>query len=163
MSATRSDRPYIAVIGRGEYEEEACAHAEAIGRELAARDAVVVCGGRGGVMEAVARGAHEAGGTTIGLLPGDRRDDANGYLSVAVATGLGEMRNMLVVTAADAVIAVSGEFGTLSELAYALRIGKPVVGLNTWELSKGGEATDAVAVVDSPGEAVDLALRLATS
>ena len=161
MSATRSDAPYIAVIGRGEHEEPACTHAEAIGRALAERGAVVVCGGLGGVMEAVARGARAAGGTTVGLLPGHERAEGNDHLDVAIATGLGPMRNMLVVTAADAVIAVSGEFGTLSELAYALRIGKPVVGLDTWEPTKGGRVTEAVQVVGTPQEAAELAFRLA--
>ena len=112
-------------------------------------------------MEAACRGAASGGGTTIGLLPGSDRSEANDHVQVAIPTGMGEMRNMLVVRAADAVIAISGEFGTLSEVAFALRIGKPVVGLGTWELSKGGRVSDAIEAVDSPEQAVDRALALA--
>jgi len=152
---------YVAVVGAGEPEERTAALAEDVGRALGERGAVLVCGGLGGVMEAACRGAKAAGGTTVGLLPGADRRHANDYLDVAIPTGMGEMRNALIVRAADAVIAVAGEFGTLSEIAFALRIGKPVVGLETWELAKKGEPVAAFARVDSPTEAVDEALRLA--
>jgi uncharacterized protein (TIGR00725 family) len=146
----------VAVCGSGGAEPAELASAEAVGRELAARGAVVVCGGRGGVMESACRGAKSAGGTTLGILPGYDRGDANEFVDVAVATGLGEARNALVVRAADAVIAVGGEWGTLSEIALALRAGKRVVGLGTWELpSKGGRG---VVAASSPPEAVELAL-----
>ncbi|MFL5781943.1 MAG: TIGR00725 family protein [Thermoleophilaceae bacterium] len=146
----------MAVCGSGGAAPAELSAAEAVGRELAARGAVVVCGGRGGVMESACRGAKSAGGTTLGILPGDDRSDANEFVDVAVATGLGEARNALVVRAADAVIAVGGEWGTLSEIALALRAGKRVVGLRTWELpSKGGRGVVAAA---SPVEAVELAL-----
>jgi uncharacterized protein (TIGR00725 family) len=126
--------------------------AESVGRGLAARGAVVVCGGLGGAMEAACRGAKEAGGTTVGLLPGRDRDDANPYVDIAVATGLGEARNALVVRTADALIAIGGGYGTLSEIALALRTGKRVVGLGTWEI-------EGIEPVSSPDEAVEAVFR----
>ncbi len=146
---------YVAVVGAGDATPAQEAFAEACGRELARRGAVVVCGGLGGVMTAVARGAHDAGGIVVGLLPGDDRTAANPHLTVALPTGLGEMRNPLVVRAADAVLAVAGGYGTLSELAFALRTGVPVVGHDTW-------AIDGVIAVDDPVAAVDLVLALAS-
>jgi uncharacterized protein (TIGR00725 family) len=109
-------------------------------------------------MEAACRGAKAAGGTTLGILPGLDRSDANRYVDVAVATGLGEARNALVVRAADALIAVGGEWGTLSEIALALKAGKRVVGIGTWELSKGGRPVEGVAAARDAAEAVELAL-----
>ena len=109
-------------------------------------------------MEAACRGAREAGGSTVGLLPGLDRREANAHVQVALPTGLGEARNALVVRAADAVIAVGGEFGTLSEIALALKAGTPVVGVDTWELSKDGAAVVAIDRVDSAEEAVERAL-----
>jgi uncharacterized protein (TIGR00725 family) len=154
-------RPYVAVVGGGEADEGATALAEEVGRHLGRSGAVLVCGGLGGVMEAACRGAKAEGGTTLGILPtGDRRS-ANAYVDVAVPTGMGEARNALVVRAADVLIAVAGEFGTLSEIALALRAGKPVVGIDTWELAKGGRPVDAIARAATPAEAVDLALALA--
>jgi uncharacterized protein (TIGR00725 family) len=125
--------------------------AEEVGRLLARRGAVVVCGGLGGVMEAACRGAAREGGTTVGVLPGLDRGAANPFVSVAVATGLGEARNALVVRAADALIAVGGAYGTLSEIALALKAGKPVIGLGTWEI-------DGVERVEGPEAAVRMAL-----
>ncbi len=129
--------PYVAVVGPSEGAPAELRAAEAVGRGLAERGAVVVCGGLGGAMEAACRGAKEAGGTTVGILPGSDRSAANAWVDVAVATGLGEARNAVVVRSADAVIAVAGSYGTLSEIALALRAGTPVVGLGTWELSRG--------------------------
>jgi uncharacterized protein (TIGR00725 family) len=125
--------------------------AEEVGRLLARRGAVVVCGGLGGVMEAACRGARSEGGVAVGILPGLDRGAANPHVSVAVATGLGEARNALVVRAADALIAVGGAYGTLSEIALALKAGKPVIGLGTWEI-------DGVERAAEPEAAVDLAL-----
>ena len=143
---------YIAVLGPGECVDRAVLDAAvAVGAGLARRGAVVVCGGRGGAMEAVCRGALDAGGTTLGILPGDDRSSANAWVSVAVATGMGELRNGLVVRAADAVIAVAGAYGTLSEIALALQAGKRVVGLGTWDIP------GVIAAAD-PAEAVELAL-----
>lgn len=151
--------------------------AEEVGRRLAEAGAVVVCGGGGGAMEAVCRGAKRAGGTTVGILPGDDRSEANDFVDVAVPTGLAEGRNALVVRAADAVVAVGGAYGTLSEIALALRADIPVIGLGTWELipprsgarpiadppplrspDRNGEADDAVSRASSPEEAVEWAL-----
>jgi uncharacterized protein (TIGR00725 family) len=152
---------YVSICGSGDAAPEVAALAEEVGSRLAAADAVVVCGGLGGVMEAVCRGAKSAGGTTVGILPGTYRSDANDFVDVALPTGLGEFRNALIARAGDALIAVGGEFGTLSEVALALKIGTPVVGLDTWELHRGGEVVRAINPVATPAEAVDLALRLA--
>jgi uncharacterized protein (TIGR00725 family) len=141
----------VAVVGAGDAAPEQVEAALTVGRLLAERGAVVVCGGLGGVMEAACRGAKDAGGATLGILPGLDREDANQYVDVAVPTGLGEARNALVVRAADAVIAVGGGYGTLSEIALALKAGKRVVGIASWEL-------DDLIAVASPAEAVEAAL-----
>ncbi len=114
-------------------------------------------------MEAACRGAKRGGGLTVGLLPGASRERANPFVDIAVATGIGEARNAMVVGGADAVIAVGGEYGTLSEIALALRAGKPVVGLRTWELARGGRADEGIVRADAPEEAVEVALRLAAA
>lgn len=111
-------------------------------------------------MEAAAKGARSEGGMTVGLLPSEDRADANAYLDVAIPLGLGEVRNALLIRACDVVIALTGEFGTLSEIGFALKIGKPVVGLNTWELSNRGQPVDAIVRVDSPEDAVAKAVEL---
>lgn len=155
--------PYVAVVGPGRSPGAAVEGlAEAVGRRLAEAGAVVVCGGLGGVMAAACRGAASAGGTTVGLLPGDDRRVANPWVTVAVPTGLGELRNGLVVRAADAVVAVAGEHGTLSEIALALKLARPVVGLGTWRLVRpDGSPEGAVVAIDDPIRAADEALRLA--
>lgn len=152
---------YIAVFGAGLPHPDTDGPAEEVGRLLARAGAVVVCGGMTGVMEAVCRGAKDAGGTTVGILPTGDRADANRYVDVALPTGMGEMRNALIARAADAAIAVGGEFGTLSEIALALKIGVPVVGLSTWGLSKAGAEVDALIPAESPAEAVEAALSAA--
>jgi uncharacterized protein (TIGR00725 family) len=139
------------VVGPGDASAEVAAAAEDVGRRLAARGAVIVCGGLGGAMEAVCRGAKAAGGATVGLLPGGDRGAANRHVDVAVATGLGEARNVLVVRAADVLVALGGGHGTLSEIALALKAGKRVVGLDTWPI-------DGVEPAGSPEEAVEAAL-----
>ena len=148
------------MVGASRASDDERATAELVGRLLAEREIVIVCGGLGGVMEAACRGARSAGGTTVGILPGDDRTDANEFVDVAVATGMGEGRNALVVRTADAVIAVGGEFGTLSEIALALRAGKPVVGIGTWELAKGGVAVGDVVRTDDAATAVDVVLAV---
>lgn len=155
--------PYVAVVGPGTAASPGIeALAEAVGRRLAEAGAVLVCGGLAGVMAAACRGAAAAGGTTVGLLPGDDRRQANPWVTVAVPTGLGELRNGLVVRAADAVVAVAGEHGTLSEIALALKLGRPVVGLGTWRLVRpDGSRDTGVVVVGDPVWAADEALRLA--
>jgi uncharacterized protein (TIGR00725 family) len=154
-------RTYVAVCGPDPCTAEVGAMAEEVGRLLAEAGAVIVCGGLGGVMEAASRGAVEAGGTVVGILPGLDRSSANRSLTLSIPTGLGEMRNTLIVRSADALIAVAGEFGTLSEIAFALKTGVPVVGLETWELGKAGMAVDPFARAASPADAVEQALRLA--
>lgn len=153
-----AERPYVAVVGAGLPDPETDGIAFEVGRLLGEREAVVVCGGMTGVMEAVCRGAKEAGGSTVGILPGHRRADANPYVDVAIPTGMGEMRNAIIARAGDAMIAVGGEFGTLSEIALALKIGKVVVGLVTWDLAGRGHRVEAVVRATSPLDAVDKAL-----
>ena len=143
--------PYVAVVGAGEkVAAELLAVAEEVGAELARRGTVVVTGGLGGVMEAACRGARGAGGTTLGILPGSDRAAANAFVDVAIATGMGELRNGLVVRCADALVAVGGEYGTLSEIALALKAGKPVAGIGTWRIDgvrSAADADEAVALV----------------
>jgi uncharacterized protein (TIGR00725 family) len=139
------------VVGPGEAGPEVVAAAETVGRVLAARGAILVCGGLGGAMEAACRGAREVGGITVGLLPGSDRAQANPYVDIALATGLGEARTALVVRTADALVAVGGGYGTLSEIALALRAGKRVVGVGTWEI-------EGIEAVESPERAVAAAL-----
>ncbi|MDP9296913.1 MAG: TIGR00725 family protein [Actinomycetota bacterium] len=157
----RKRPPYVAVVGPNDATRTETEQAEEVGAGLARAGAVLVCGGLGGVMHAAARGCERAGGVSVGILPGDDRDPGSPHLTVAISTGLGETRNALVVRASDAVIAISGEFGTLSEVAFALKIGKPVVGLHTWELAKDGRPVEAVTRVGSPDAAVAKALELA--
>lgn len=152
---------YVAVVGSADANDEVAGLAEQVGAGLADAGAVLVCGGLGGVMEAACRGAREHGGTTVGILPGTERGDANRFVDVVLPTGLGEARNTLVVRAADALIAVAGGFGTLSEIGFALKIGRPVVGLGTWELGRADERIDAITEAATPAEAVNLALRMA--
>jgi uncharacterized protein (TIGR00725 family) len=154
-------RAWIAVIGPGQAGLEELAVAEEVGAAVASARAGLVCGGLGGVMEAACRGARSKDGLTLGLLPGLDRDAANGWVVVAVPTGLGEARNALVVRAADAVVAIGGGWGTLSEIALALKTGVPVVGLDTWEPALRGSVPGGVVAVADPRMAVAEALRLA--
>jgi uncharacterized protein (TIGR00725 family) len=149
-----SPGPYVAVVGSGEASGELYQKAQEVGRLVAERGGTVVCGGRSGVMEAAARGAAEAGGVAIGILPDESREGANEHLSLSVATGTGHARNLAVVCSGDVVIAVGGEYGTLSEIGLALKVGRPVVSLESWNL--GGH----VSVVSSPAEAVERAFDL---
>jgi uncharacterized protein (TIGR00725 family) len=155
--------PVVAVCGAGDADEgsELARVAETVGTEVAGAGAVLVCGGLGGVMAAACRGAREAGGLTIGLLPGDERGAANPWVDVAVATGLGEGRNLLIVRTADAVIAVGGGHGTLSEIALARKLGRPVIGLSTWSAAAPGTGDPLVTAARDPAEAVARALGLA--
>lgn len=154
--------PYVAVCGPGRATEQEAAWAEEIGRRLAEAGAVVICGGLGGVMEAAARGAAAGGGVSIGLLPGLTRRGAAPHLTASIPLGMGEARNALVARASDVLIAVAGELGTLSEIALALKMERPVVGLHTWRLSKDeAEFPDPILRATSPEEAVRLALEAA--
>jgi uncharacterized protein (TIGR00725 family) len=154
---------WIAVCGPGrDATDEQLAAAEEVGAGLADAGAVLLCGGLGGVMEAACRGARSRAGETVGLLPGERRDDANGWVRIAIPTGLGEGRNALIVRAADALIAIGGGWGTLSEIALAMRRGVAVIGLGTWEPGRDGDgAADGIVRVQSAAEAVAKALHCA--
>jgi uncharacterized protein (TIGR00725 family) len=156
-----SEGAYISVIGAGQASADEMAAGEEIGRRLAEAGAVLVCGGLGGVMDAAARGCEAAGGTSVGILPGEDGTQASAHLTVRIATGLGEARNAIVARAADAVIAVGGEFGTLSEIALALKMGKPVVGLGTWSLDLEGLPGDPLQRASDPADAVGRALEAA--
>jgi uncharacterized protein (TIGR00725 family) len=148
----------IAVIGSGTAEPEVLEQAEQVGRGIAEAGAVLVCGGGGGVMEAASRGAREAGGTVIGVLPGSSPEDGNGHLTHAVATGIGHARNLAVVGSGDAVIAIGGEWGTLSEIALARRLERPVIGLQTWQLRNRAGADPGIDEASDPADAVSRAL-----
>jgi uncharacterized protein (TIGR00725 family) len=134
--------------------------AEEVGRLLGEAGATVLCGGRGGVMEAVARGASRAGGTVIGILPGDSPEEANPHCTHAVATGIGQARNLAVVASGEVTIAIGGEWGTLSEIGHARAIGRTVVALRSWSLSarEDMESAPGVVRVETPEAAVELAL-----
>jgi uncharacterized protein (TIGR00725 family) len=155
-------RRQIAVVGSGTCTEETEVWrlAEEVGRRLAEAGAVVVCGGRGGVMEAAARGAAEAGGTVIGIVPTAEVEDANPHCTHVVATGIGHARNLAVVASGEAVIAVGGEWGTLSEIGYARRLERPVVALRSWTLKGEGpmESAPGIARAETAEEAVAAAL-----
>jgi uncharacterized protein (TIGR00725 family) len=149
---------FVSVIGGSRCSSHEAELAEEVGAELARRGVTLVCGGLTGVMEAACKGARSAGGTTVGILPGNSPRDANRYVDIPVVTTIGEARNIIVVSSGQAVIAVCGEYGTLSEIALALRNRIPVVGLNTWSLSKKGRLDDSIIVAESPVDAVDKAL-----
>ena len=156
----KSSRPdqflwQIGVVGSGECSPSVAQLAEAVGHAVAAAGAVLISGGLGGVMDAAARGARQAGGLSVGILPGPDHRDANPFVDISIATDLGHARNALVVRSSHAVIALPGEYGTLSEVALALKMGIPVVGLKSWGNLKG------VVSAESPTEAVALALSWA--
>ncbi len=151
----------IAVIGGGDPPDYAIDLAHEVGRELALRGAVVVCGGLRGVMEAVCKGAKSAGGTTIGILPGNELTAANSYIDYPIMTGMGYARNVIVVKTGRAAIAVDGAYGTLSEIGHALGDGIPVIGLKTWELPHREDLPLQVVHAETPAEAVDKAIAAA--
>ena len=155
-----SKQNFIAVIGGSECSPKEAKLAEEVGRELARQGAILVCGGMGGVMAAACKGASSQGGLTIGILPGNSRQQANPHVQIPIITGLGEARNVPVVKSAQAVIAISGKYGTLSEIAHALRSGIPVIGLNTWALSKNGQSDNSIIPAQNAEEAVNKALSL---
>jgi uncharacterized protein (TIGR00725 family) len=145
---------YIAVIGGGEASPEILALAREVGREVARRGAVLLCGGLGGVMAAAAQGAKEAGGVSIGILPDADRGRANPYLTFSLPTNLGHARNVIIAHAADALIAIDGSHGTISEAAIALKLGKPVIGLQVaWDMP-------GLKLAATPGEAMAAALEM---
>jgi uncharacterized protein (TIGR00725 family) len=151
----------ISVIGASEGEPEILNDAEWVGRGIAGSGAVLVCGGLTGVMEAASRGAAEAGGTVLAVLPGLSPADANEHVTHAVATGTGQARNLAVVASGDAVIAVGGEWGTLSEIAYARKLGRPVIALRSWSLRNRAGTELGIVEVEKPEDAVSAALAAA--
>ena len=151
----------IAVIGDSSCSPEEAKLAENVGELLAQRGATIVCGGLGGVMEAVCRGAKSKGGLTVGILPGQDSSMANPWVDIPVVTGIGEARNVAVIKSAQTVIAIGGGYGTLSEIAYARKSNIPVIGLNTWSLSRNGREDDSIIRVQSATEAVGKAISLA--
>ena len=155
-----SRSPQVAVVGRGAADPELEALAEEVGRGLAAAGARVVCGGLGGVMAAAARGASAAGGEVIGIVPGDDPADANPHVTHPVATGVGYARNLAVVASADAVIAIGGEWGTLSEIAHARNLGRRVIALRSWTVEPASpiDGGTGIELAVDPAEAVSLAL-----
>jgi uncharacterized protein (TIGR00725 family) len=151
---------FIAVIGGSDCSAKEASLAEEVGREIARNGAVLVCGGLGGVMEAASRGSSREGGLTIGILPGDNRQTANPYVQIPIVTGIGYARNVAVVKSAQAVIAIDGSYGTLSEISHALQGGIPVIGLNTWSLSINGQPDNSIILADNPKDAVKKAIEL---
>ncbi len=158
MKPASEVRKRIAVIGPGVADADTLAVAGEVGAQLAQRDAVLVCGGGGGCMAAAARAARDLGGTTVGILPGYDAAAANEGIEIPVATGLGQARNVVVVASADAVIAIGGAAGTLSEIAIALKLGRRVVGLQTWELRAPDGSIPPILQARDASEAVELAL-----
>ncbi len=155
--------PQIAVIGKGARDSAVDALAEEVGRLIAKEGAVLVCGGMGGVMEAASRGARSAAGDVIGIVPVEDPGSANPYVTHAVATGIGHARNLAVVASADAVIAVGGEWGTLAEIAFARRLGRPVAALGSWSVTGPGAMAGGPGIVEvgDARAAVEFALEAA--
>jgi uncharacterized protein (TIGR00725 family) len=158
-------RVQISVVGKGARDEGLAPIAEEVGRRLAEAGAVVVCGGLTGVMEATARGVSTAGGTVIGVIPSSDAEDANPYCTHVIATGIGQARNLAVVSSGDAVIAVGGEWGTLSEIAYARALGRAVVAIESWQPSGTGAMSGGpgIEIASDPATAVEMALERAGS
>ncbi|HUV30105.1 MAG TPA: TIGR00725 family protein [Acidobacteriota bacterium] len=148
-------KPVIAVIGASKCSKKLRDMAALVGRYVAENGGVIVCGGMGGIMEGAARGAKEAGGVTIGILPTDNKADANEFIEYIIPTGFGDARNIMVVRSADAVVAFPGKYGTLSEMAFALLAGKPVISVSAWKLG------DEITHVEDPIDAAELAMKLA--
>lgn len=141
----------VSVIGGHRAGPDVLRQAEELGKGLAARGLVLVCGGLGGVMEAACRGAREAGGTTVGILPGNNPGDANRWVEIPLATGIGLARNAIVARAGEVVVAVNGSYGTLSEIALALNFGSPVIGIGSWKIKgmrPAGDAEEALKIID---------------
>jgi uncharacterized protein (TIGR00725 family) len=151
---------FIAVIGNSKASAQEIKLAEEIGREIAQNGAILVCGGLDGVMEAACRGAVSEDGLTVGILPGTSRNDANQYVKIPIVTGIGYARNIVVVKSAQAVIAVGGGYGTLTEIGYALKNGIPVVGIDTWQLTNKDKINDSIIRVENALDAVSTALEM---
>lgn len=148
-------RRLVAVCGESDPQTSLADLAFEVGRGIAARGAVLLCGGLTGVMEHAARGARDAGGTTVGLLPGDDPNEANAYIDIAIATSLGHARNAVIALTADGVIAVGGGLGTLSEIALALRNGRPVIGIRTWRFERANQVEPTLPVAATAEEGLE--------
>ena len=153
----------VSVIGASNPTSHAKQLALQVGRELAIRGAIIVCGGLSGIMESVSEGAKSAGGTTIGILPGVDHIEANKWIDIPICTGVGYARNVIVVLSGRVVIAIDGAYGTLSEIAHALSMNIPVVGIDTWKFSINGNADHRIVIAENPVDAVEKALDLAKS
>lgn len=152
-------QPVIAICGAGQCDAPLAVLAEEVGRRVAQAGALLVCGGLGGVMEAACRGAVQEGGQTLGLLPGADASSANAAVSIAVPTGMGHARNVIIVQTADVVIAIGGAYGTLSEIALARKCGRRVIGLQSWDIGQDDAGQPHVIVAHTPAEAVTRALQ----
>lgn len=153
----------IGVIGSSSTTPEEELLAEEVGKKLAERGIIIMCGGLGGVMNATCRGAKLAGGVTIGILPGTSKKDANPYIDIPIPTGIGEARNLIIIRASSSIIAISGGYGTLSEIAFALKLGIPVIGLKTWELWKISKEPINIIQTETAEDAVNKAIELAVN
>ncbi len=147
-------RLIVGVVGGGSCSKRLKRIAEQVGEGIATRGAYLICGGKGGIMEAACKGAKKAGGTTIGLLPGSNRSEANRWVDIPIATGLGQARNLIIVKSSQAIISIDGKFGTLSEVAFALKGGVPVVGLESWAVS------EQIVMAKTPEAAIEKAFEL---
>ena len=142
-------KTHIGVIGAGECSLEMYNQATELGHLIGQNNWILFCGGLGGIMEGAAKGCYKTGGMTVGILPGNEKDSANPFITLPIATGLGEGRNLLIVKASEVVVAIAGGYGTLSEIGFALKIGRPVIGLNTWP------GIDGVEYVETPAQAIN--------
>lgn len=147
-------RKTVGVIGAGEASKRDLNRAFEVGKEIARKNLVLISGGMSGVMESACRGAKSEGGITVGVIPGNFKAEANPYVDIPIVTGLGHGRNIIVVKSSDAIIAIGGSFGTLSEIAFALRLQIPVIGIDTWDVSS------EIRKAEGPKEAVAMAVRL---
>ena len=153
-------KPLVGIIGEREASPENSLRAYTVGHLLAEHGFAIICGGLGGVMEAACRGACDAGGLTLGILPGVDAAEANPYVQIAIVTGLNEARNLLIVRSALALIAIGGDYGTLSEMAFALKMRKPVIALHSWQPERPGVSHPTLYPAQTPEEAVERLLQL---
>ena len=152
-------RKFIGVIGASQPSEELLPIAERVGKEIAKRGGVLICGGMGGIMESACKGAKSQGGITVGILPTITRDSANPYIDIPIVTGMGYARNIIVVLSSEAIIAIGGAYGTLTELAFALHFAVPTVGIRTWRVESEYTQVKGVVYIDEPEEAVRIAME----
>jgi len=155
-------RKFIGVIGASQPPDELLPIAEKVGEEIAKRGGILICGGMGGIMESACKGAKRSGGLTVGILPTMTRDSANPYIDIPIVTGIGYARNIIVVLTSEAIIAIGGAYGTLTELAFALHFNIPVIGIRTWRVESEFTEVKGIIYVDEPEEAVRIAMEVET-